>query len=171
MHFEIGDKILKDVRVVKPRLSKNFTAKYVGPYRILEVLSDRTVTIQVEGSSKNELIHVNRIKPLHETELRADEPLEDFEAPTNDTQLSQDVNVSVANDSRDTEPIASPSSETLATSRPIKLPPSNQDIQTPQVLNIQPRRLGLRSHELLEQLRSNRYSSEDYVLDSDDDSM
>ena len=79
LKYEIGDKVLLDVRVTKPGLNRKFTAKYQGPYRILQVNSNATVKI-VNSNNQTQLVHVNRLKPLFETMLWKDEVTDPYQA-------------------------------------------------------------------------------------------
>ena len=190
-NYQVGDKVLKEVVVVKHGLSKKFTAKYVGPYRILEILSELTVRIQAEGVDKSEIIHVNRIKPLFETQLWKDEPCDPYDQPeiendfTNNrkrpdtlTQItSQNNKKSVA------PPIPFPRLRRRPTAATI-IEPETDKTETPTVasdanvethpknleLRPEPKRdPRLRSRALLRKSKSNKYPTSDYILDSIDE--
>ena len=173
--FEIGDRVLKDVRVVKKGHSKKFTPKYVGPYRVIEVLTDLTVRIQAEGQPKSELIHVNRIKPLHYTEIWKDEPSEPF-------IYLQDTDNDGANEDADDITEETPPAE-AATEAAIILPAAapaiiQAELTTPASVERQPtapvlarqappipeRRAGLRPRNVL--VPNTLYPEKNYVLDS-----
>ena len=77
LDYKVGDKVLLDIRVVPIGLNKKLTAKYEGPYRILEIHNDGTVTIK-HNSNSTKLVHINRLKPLFETMLWKDEKTIEF---------------------------------------------------------------------------------------------
>ena len=173
--FEIGDRVLKDVRVVKKGHSKKFTPKYYGPFRVIEVLSDRTVRILADGKSKSELIHVNRLKPLHFTEIWKDEPSVPFLDPEDEQEETavNDVNGLASIPEEVIERTAPPITEPNCV---VPVPPNLFQTETVQttdssprpVPELPPRRAGLRPRELLNKLKSNKYPATDYLLDSDD---
>ena len=78
LNYQIGDKVLLDVRITGPDKNKKLTPKFEGPYHILEVNSNSTVKI-INSNFNTQLVHINRIKPLFETSLWKDEPPQDFE--------------------------------------------------------------------------------------------
>ena len=78
VNYQIGDKVLLDIKVLQPDQNKKMTSKYEGPYRILKTFDNGTVTI-ITSNNKEKHVHVNRLKPLFETMLWQDEPMEPFQ--------------------------------------------------------------------------------------------
>jgi hypothetical protein len=77
--FELGDRVLWDVRVTKTGTSKKLNPRYQGPYRISKVNSHSTVEIRSYKGGKTELTHVNRLKALTECMVWRDEECVDFD--------------------------------------------------------------------------------------------
>ena len=73
-NYKVGDKVLLDIRVIKQDQNKKVTAKYEGPYRILDIHNNGTATIK-DNNNYTQLVHVNRLKPLFETMLWKDEKM------------------------------------------------------------------------------------------------
>jgi transposase InsO family protein len=76
--YEVGDKVLLDVRVVIPGTSKKLNPIYQGPYRIFKVHPNHTVEIRPYDGGRVQLTHVNRLKPLSESMVWKDEDCVDF---------------------------------------------------------------------------------------------
>ena len=68
LNYQIGDKVLLDLRITGPYNNKRLTPKFEGPYRILEVDSNSTIKI-IYYNFNTQLVHVNLIKTLFETSL------------------------------------------------------------------------------------------------------
>jgi hypothetical protein len=77
--FELGDRVLLDVRVTKTGTSKKLNPRYQGPYRISKVNSNSTVEIRSYNGGKTELTNVNRLKALTESMVWRDEECVDFD--------------------------------------------------------------------------------------------
>jgi hypothetical protein len=77
--FELGDRVLLDVRVTKTETSKKLNPRYQGPYRISKVNSNSTVEIRSYNGGKTELTNVNRLKALTESMVWRDEECVDFD--------------------------------------------------------------------------------------------
>ncbi|KZR97391.1 Uncharacterized protein APZ42_007770, partial [Daphnia magna] len=77
--YQIGDKVLLDVRTVKPGTSRKLNPRYQGPYRVTKINPNYTVEIQATPGSTPQLVHTNRIKPLLEAMIWRDDPCPDFE--------------------------------------------------------------------------------------------
>nr|CAH0102035.1 unnamed protein product [Daphnia galeata] len=76
--FNVGDKVLLDMRTPIIGVSKKLIPPFVGSYRILKMCNNSTVEIQQCSSKQTQLVHVNRIKPLYESMIWKDEPGVDF---------------------------------------------------------------------------------------------
>jgi hypothetical protein len=59
--FNVGDKVLLDMRTPIIGVSKKQIPRFVGPYRILKMCNNSTVEIQQCSSKQTQLVHVNRI--------------------------------------------------------------------------------------------------------------
>jgi hypothetical protein len=77
--YQVGDKVLLDVRAVKPGISKKLYPRFRGPYRVTKVHNNRTVEIQATTGGASKLYHSNRIKPLLESMVWKDDPVPHFE--------------------------------------------------------------------------------------------
>ena len=77
--FELGDRVLLDVRVIKTGTSKKLNPRYQGPYRISRVNDNGTVEIRSYNGAKTQLTHVNRLKALTECMVWRDEECVDFD--------------------------------------------------------------------------------------------
>ncbi|KAI9565040.1 hypothetical protein GHT06_008785 [Daphnia sinensis] len=77
--YEKGDKVLLDVRTVKPGTSRKLNPRYQGPYRVTKINPNHTVEIRVTPGSAPQLVHTNRIKPLLEAMIWKDDPCPEFE--------------------------------------------------------------------------------------------
>ncbi|KAI9550600.1 hypothetical protein GHT06_006292 [Daphnia sinensis] len=64
--FNVGDKVLLDMRTPLTGISKKLIPGFIGPFRILKVNNNSTVEIQQDVGKQTQLVHVNRIKPLFE---------------------------------------------------------------------------------------------------------
>jgi hypothetical protein len=76
--FNVGDKVLLDMRTPLAGISKKLIPRFIGPFRILKVSNNSTVEIQQDVGKQTQLVHVNRIKPLFESMIWKDEPGVDF---------------------------------------------------------------------------------------------
>lgn len=76
LQYQVGDKVLLDIRKVNKNQSKKLVAKYEGPYRILKTFNNGTVTIKGDGTTQT--VNVARIKPLFETMIWKEERTEPF---------------------------------------------------------------------------------------------
>jgi hypothetical protein len=87
--YQVGDKVLLDVRAVIPGVSKKLLPRFEGPYRILKICNNHTVEILPTKGGKVQLVHVNRIKPLLEAMIWKDDPCPEFrDVRTNEEELS-----------------------------------------------------------------------------------
>ena len=86
--YQVGDRVLLDVRTVKKGDSRKFTSKFRGHYRIIKIYNNQTADIADE-SLKAQRVHLNRLKPLFETMLWRDEP--QTEKRANDSQSQDEV--------------------------------------------------------------------------------
>ena len=91
MKFQVGDKVLLDIRVIKDGECKKLTSKYTGPFRIIRVYNNMTVDIS-DNTYRPQRVHVNRLKPLFETMLWRDEPTTILQ-PTTNAELQFHKNV------------------------------------------------------------------------------
>ncbi|KZS06385.1 Uncharacterized protein APZ42_030174 [Daphnia magna] len=76
--FNVGDKVLLDMRTPLAGISEKFTPRFIGPFQILKLSSNNTVEIQQDVRKQTQLVHVNRIKPLFVSMIWKDEPGADF---------------------------------------------------------------------------------------------
>ncbi len=87
--YQVGDKVLLDVRAVIPGVSKKLLPRFEGPYRILKICNNHNVEILPTKGEKVQLVHVNRIKPLLEAMIWKDDPCPEFrDVGTNEEELS-----------------------------------------------------------------------------------
>ncbi|KZR96308.1 Uncharacterized protein APZ42_009428, partial [Daphnia magna] len=77
--FNIGDKVLIDVRTPMTGTSKKLIPRFMGPYRVTKINNNHTVEIQKCVGKQTQLVHVNRIKPLYESMIWKEEPCVDFQ--------------------------------------------------------------------------------------------
>ncbi|KAK4017512.1 hypothetical protein OUZ56_032925 [Daphnia magna] len=73
-NFQLGDRVLLDVRVTKLGTSKELNPRYQGPYRISKVHSNGTVEIRSYNGARTQLTHA-----LTECMVWRDEECVDFE--------------------------------------------------------------------------------------------
>ncbi|KAI9558398.1 hypothetical protein GHT06_015178 [Daphnia sinensis] len=83
--FNIGDKVLIDVRTPMAGTSKKLIPRFMGPYRVTKINNNHTVEIQECVGKQTQLVHVNRIKPLYESMIWKEEPCVDFQESHNHT--------------------------------------------------------------------------------------
>ena len=103
LKYEIGDKVLLDIRRVPPDTSKKFMPRFEGPYRILKVYANGTVDITGNGVEKR--VNACRIKPLFETMLWRDEPCPQYSnIPFNSKPLRKEVSTSTSDLSTEIQP-------------------------------------------------------------------
>ena len=76
--YEVGDKVLLDIRIVIPGTSKKVNPLYQGPCRVLKVNSNGTVEIRSYDGGRVQLTHVNRLKLLSESMIWSDEECVEF---------------------------------------------------------------------------------------------
>jgi hypothetical protein len=77
--FEVGDRVLLDVRVTKLGTSKKLNPRYQGPFRVSKVFPNHTVEIRAYNGNGTQLTHVNRLKALTECMIWRDEECVDFD--------------------------------------------------------------------------------------------
>lgn len=95
LKYEIGDKVLLDIRRVPPDKSKKFMPRFEGPYRILKVYENGTVDITGNGVEKR--VNACRIKPLFETMLWRDDPCPQYsKIPFDSKPLRKEVSTSTS---------------------------------------------------------------------------
>ena len=78
LEYQVGDKVLLELKAWKRGTSRKLNPRYKGPYRVKKVNSNSTVEIQECAGKQTQLVHVNRIKPLYETMIWKDEPCVPF---------------------------------------------------------------------------------------------
>ena len=100
--FQVGDKVLLDVRVVKPEDSKKFTSKFEGPYRILKIFNNNTAVI-VNSAYAKQHVHFNRLKPLLETMLWRDEACPKFSFEEFSKRFRKTISVQTESSSTEVE--------------------------------------------------------------------
>ena len=140
-NYITGDKVLLDIKVVRVGLNKKLTSKYEGPYRILEVHNNGTVTITDENY-KEKRVHVNRLKPLFETMLWKDEETDPFEKIESRNQHEQHAKTTPVEDNNNNE---GEESSSLSTSED-EVPP---EIQKAETETLRPRRVTSRPKRFL----------------------
>ena len=67
--FNVGDKVYMTTVVIQPNQSRKFTPKWQGPYRITRQISDLLYEVNIGKVGKEQIVHVNRLKPCYESEL------------------------------------------------------------------------------------------------------
>ena len=67
--FEVGDKVFMTTVVVKQHQSPKFTPKWQGPFRITRKISDLLYEVNTGKIGKEQIIHVNRLKPCFESKI------------------------------------------------------------------------------------------------------
>jgi transposase InsO family protein len=67
--FNVGDKVYMTTVVVQPQQSRKFTPKWQGPYRITQKISDLLYEVNTGKVGKEQIVHVNRLKPCYESQL------------------------------------------------------------------------------------------------------
>lgn len=77
--FEVGDRVLLDVRVTKLGTIKKLNPRYQGPFRVSKVFPNHTVEIRAYNGNGTQLTHVNRLKALTECMICRDEECVDFD--------------------------------------------------------------------------------------------
>ena len=77
--FEIGDRVLLDVRKTKLGTSKKLNPRYQGPFRISKVFPNHTAEIQTYNGNGTQLTRVNRLKILTECMIWRYKECVDFE--------------------------------------------------------------------------------------------
>ena len=87
--FQLGDRVLLDVRVSQTGTSKKLNPRYQGPYRISKVYDNDTVEIRSYNGATTQLTHVNRLKALTECMVWRDEKCVDFDDLRNTTLTAQ----------------------------------------------------------------------------------
>ncbi|KAK4021819.1 hypothetical protein OUZ56_003728 [Daphnia magna] len=78
-NFEVGDRVLLDVRVTQLGTSKKLNPRYQGPFRVSKVFPNHTVEIRAYNGNGTQLTHVNRLKALTECMIWRDEECVDFD--------------------------------------------------------------------------------------------
>ncbi|KAI9556063.1 hypothetical protein GHT06_018630 [Daphnia sinensis] len=78
-NFEVGDRVLLDVRVIQLGTSKKLNPRYQGPFRVSKVFPNHTVEIRAYNGNGTQLTHVNRLKALTECMIWRDEECVDFD--------------------------------------------------------------------------------------------
>ena len=184
--FQIGDKVLKNVKMIPKGLSKKLLHKYTGPFRVVEILGDCNVKIRSQNQ-KEEVIHIDRLKPLFHSEIWGDEPGVEFYSPfrqieplevVNDRSMTvlpeevggQEDRVARPQQSGERKQKLISAKRTIGLEDPVL---EGEGVKTsgrirPHTPVLPPRREGLRSRAILERTR-NRQFDEDFVTDSDDD--
>jgi hypothetical protein len=77
--FEVGDRVLLDVRVTKLGTSKKLNPRYHGPFRVSKVFPNHTVEIRAYNGNGTQFTHVNCLKALTECMIWRDEKCVDFD--------------------------------------------------------------------------------------------
>ncbi len=121
--FEVGDRVLLDVRVTKLGTSKKLNPRYQGPFRVSKVFPNHTVEIRAYNGNGTQLTHVNRLKALTECMIWRDEECVDFddlrESKLNEARLrdedSDDEGSSDQEDEEDEFNVSEPGDEVSLT--------------------------------------------------------
>ena len=163
LKFNVGDKVLLNMRTPMKGVSKKLIPRFIGPFRILKLNDNDTVVIQQHAGKQTQLVHVNRIKPLFESMIWKDEPFVDFL----DIRISKEANTllleNVTNletpfpfEEIESQPIASETCPLITEilpeiTNPISVVPTLPNpLLDPSTIPIQPeRRLGLRPRNIL----------------------
>ena len=67
--FSVGDKVYMTTVVVQPHQSRKFTPKWQGPFRITRKISDLLYEVNMGKIGKEQIVHVNRLKPCVEFKM------------------------------------------------------------------------------------------------------
>ncbi len=164
LKFNVGDKVLLNMRTPMKGVSNKLIPRFIGPFRILKLNDNDTVVIQQHAGKQTQLVHVNRIKPLFESMIWKDEPSIDFL----DVRISKEANTllleNVTNlgtpfsfEEIEYQPIIESENSPLVTeilpeiTNPISVVPTLPNpLLDPSTIPIQPeRRLGLRPRNIL----------------------
>jgi hypothetical protein len=78
-NFEVGDRVVLDVRKTQLGTSKKLNPRYQGPFRVSKVFPNHTVEIRSYNGNGTQLTHVNRLKALTECMVWRDEECVDFD--------------------------------------------------------------------------------------------
>jgi hypothetical protein len=78
-NFEVGDRVLLDVRKTQLGTSKKLNPRYQGPFRVSKVFPNHTREIRTYNGNGAQLTHVNRLKALTECMVWRDEECVDFD--------------------------------------------------------------------------------------------
>jgi hypothetical protein len=154
LKYQVGDKVLLDVRAWKRGTSRKLNPRYKGPYRVKKVNTNSTVEIQECLGKQTQLVHVNRIKPLFETMIWKDEPCVPFFDVRTQIMSDEIIDIPLPEETSDPAPLAK---APLVKPRKTK----KKKLTTPSVFRpafvVAPRpgrRPGLRSWKVLEKLNT-----------------
>jgi hypothetical protein len=81
LRYQVGDRVLLDVKVRTKEENKKFISKYRGPFRVSRVYTNETVDI-MNNSFVSKRVHVNRLRPLYDSMIWRDEFCPEFEDAT-----------------------------------------------------------------------------------------
>jgi hypothetical protein len=79
--YQVGDRVLLDIKVRPENTSRKFVSKYRGPYRVSKIYDNATVDIS-NNAQISKRVHVNRLRPLYDTMVWRDEFCPELEDPT-----------------------------------------------------------------------------------------
>jgi hypothetical protein len=96
--YQVGDRVLLDIKVRPENTSRKFVSKYRGPYRVSKVYDNATVDIS-NNAQKSKRVHVNRLRPLYDTMLWRDEFCPELEDPTQIDQTPSSPEIGELSDS------------------------------------------------------------------------
>lgn len=145
--YDVGDKVLLDVRVIVPGTSKKLNPIYQGPYRVMKVNTNGTVVIRSYDGARIQTVHINRLKQLLETMIWRDEECVDFD----DLRLKKPTSEPIPKPAEDPEWITDNESDqpiVLTPREPCKTRPNSKKIP-PLTVKKPERRIGLRPWSVL----------------------
>ena len=165
--YEVGDKVLLSMKTPILGTSKKLIPRFIGPYRVTKVHSNKTVEIRENPGKQTQLVHINRLKPLCESMIWGDLPSIPFVDVVNELPITV-LLVSSPLPIIPEEPLPPATDEDLMNFDDLVVPPrpptppcsptlvaphnSPVDPSTPSPDTRPPRRAGLRPWNLLKQV-------------------
>jgi hypothetical protein len=165
--YEVGDKVLLSMKTPILGTSKKLIPRFIGPYRVTKVNSNKTVEIRESPGKQTQLVHINRLKPLCESMIWGDLPGIPFVDVMNELPITfplvssplpiiPEEPLPPATDEdlmNFDDPVIPPQPPTPPCSPTLVAPPSSPvDPSTPPPDTRPPRRAGLRPWNLLKQV-------------------
>ncbi|KAK4006499.1 hypothetical protein OUZ56_011653 [Daphnia magna] len=133
--YNVGDRVLIDIKVLPQGESRKFVSKFKGPYKVLKSNDNKTVDI-TDNSFMPRRVHVNRHRRMFDSMIWRDEFCPDIEKEQDNSLPELDLETDTTLEHRDTIPLTEDNADALQSPKTdIDLQPASNDTIVTERLN------------------------------------